>query len=340
MHMYKWIGGTLLAVWTLSFGLVVFATDLDILKFIPSMVNAAARTESRTAISSPGYVISSPGSYYLTQNIRVESSDGFGVKITADNVTLDLNGFSMGSPEAIGSTRGVYIFDAKNVEIRNGTLHNCGESGVEAEGECRSLRFIDLRVKSNFICGMYLAGSGHIIRGCTAVGNGQQGFFAQDSIIQDSSSYFNRTGVYLDGGSLINSLVHDNAEYGVQASNALIRNCTISDNGYSGITASYCTILQNQIQGNNKENISTDAGLLVNNTCLVKDNMFFGNNYYNVYMTSINSSVENNLLVGSAVNFQAWGDFNYLAGNKAGGASEDYVVASNNTNGGNISLDP
>lgn len=51
--------------------------------------------EPRTPISSAGFVISTPGSYYLTANLV--SSGNAGIVIATNDVTLDLNGFTISS---------------------------------------------------------------------------------------------------------------------------------------------------------------------------------------------------------------------------------------------------
>lgn len=72
--------------------------------------------------------ISQPGSYYLTGNITVASGDG--IDITASNVTLDLNGFTIRSSSANGSGSGVASTPPtspagpilNNITIRNGNI--------------------------------------------------------------------------------------------------------------------------------------------------------------------------------------------------------------------------
>src|SRR5260370_6407387 len=54
--------------------------------------------EARTPISSAPFTISAPGSYYLTKDLSVTT--GNGITISADNVTLDLNGFTISSTAA------------------------------------------------------------------------------------------------------------------------------------------------------------------------------------------------------------------------------------------------
>jgi hypothetical protein len=82
------------------------------------------------------YVISQPGSYYLTGNITGEPNKNC-IRIEANNVTLDLMGYSiMGVP---GSKSGVVICEILPIEevpftstIRNGSICMMGTNGLEA----------------------------------------------------------------------------------------------------------------------------------------------------------------------------------------------------------------
>ena len=75
----------------------------------------------RTLIRGSGPVtIATPGSYYLTSNINVAGTTG--VIITASNVTLDLNGFTVaGNLDSFGVVMGG---NTLNVVVRNGTIRN------------------------------------------------------------------------------------------------------------------------------------------------------------------------------------------------------------------------
>src|SRR5208282_3722482 len=61
-----------------------------------------SQIEPRAPISSAPFTISQPGSYYLTTNLTV--TGGNAITIAANNVTLDLNGFTISStaPSATG----------------------------------------------------------------------------------------------------------------------------------------------------------------------------------------------------------------------------------------------
>src|SRR4051812_10008933 len=77
------------------------------------------QVEARTivnAVNTPGdgsntFVISQPGSYYLTGNIT-GAAGKHGISVQADDVTLDLNGFALISGGS-GTVRGVDVPTAK-----------------------------------------------------------------------------------------------------------------------------------------------------------------------------------------------------------------------------------
>src|SRR2546423_9959248 len=107
-----------------------------------------AMTGNVTPGDTPGFpvTISLPGSYRLASNLTVPDSDTTAIRITAANVTLDLNGFAIlgpttcsrtGSPPPgflncfIGSGNGVESFIASsevpsNIAVINGTVRGMG----------------------------------------------------------------------------------------------------------------------------------------------------------------------------------------------------------------------
>jgi hypothetical protein len=76
--------------------------------------------EPRTPISSLPFNIANSGSYYLTKNVSVSNADG--IAISASNVNLDLNGFTISSTVGSG-TRAVYLnAQTDNITIGNGFI--------------------------------------------------------------------------------------------------------------------------------------------------------------------------------------------------------------------------
>jgi hypothetical protein len=85
------------------------------------------QTDPRTPISSAPFTISVSGSYYLTKNLTLTSSSSIprnGITIAANNVTLDLNGFTISSTTAASTTVGGIMLNSgvHNITIMNGFI--------------------------------------------------------------------------------------------------------------------------------------------------------------------------------------------------------------------------
>jgi hypothetical protein len=116
-------------------------------------------------------VITTGGSYYLTTNlVGVTSQDG--ITVQADNVTLDLNGFSLTG--VAGSHSGLVVSGAhNNLSVHNGVVQGWASKGIDAAGAGDS-HFSDLRVANNAGGGMQLGSFDRASR-CIVAGNGSVG---------------------------------------------------------------------------------------------------------------------------------------------------------------------
>ncbi len=86
--------------------------------------------------SSNQFIISNPGSYYLTGNIAGESGKN-GISIQASNVTIDLNGFALigGS----GTIDGIVApAPQTNIRVHNGSAQSWGGSGFNLQSATNS----------------------------------------------------------------------------------------------------------------------------------------------------------------------------------------------------------
>jgi hypothetical protein len=94
--------------------------------------------EARTAITNTASLvtISQPGSYYLTHNLTVSTGDG--IDINTNDVTLDLNGFTIRSTAASATGTGILLSDGwSDITIGNGHIRGGGTnngSGVFSGG--------------------------------------------------------------------------------------------------------------------------------------------------------------------------------------------------------------
>ena len=75
------------------------------------------------------YLITQPGSYRLSANMTVANSTA--IQVTASNVTLDLNGFTISCSACSGSTIGIVV-NGTGVTVRNGRV--TGFTGPEGAG--------------------------------------------------------------------------------------------------------------------------------------------------------------------------------------------------------------
>lgn len=126
-----------------------------------------AKLERRTPISS-ATTISTAGSYYLADNLALTS--GSGINIAADNVTLDLNGFTISSSAATPGGTAILINGVRrHIRIKNGFVRGTAtfsagsfagggfSDGVVANNpSCASIRVSDVSVSGIFGDGINL----------------------------------------------------------------------------------------------------------------------------------------------------------------------------------------
>jgi len=114
-------------------------------------------------------VINKSGSYILNRNI-VDNRAGFdGVAVTASNVTIDLEGFTLSS--TLSTTgNGFNATGQSNVVIRNGIITGFGGAAIIV-GNSGSVSAITATLNGSGIsCGIGCLASGNVIQGNTGLG--------------------------------------------------------------------------------------------------------------------------------------------------------------------------
>jgi parallel beta-helix repeat protein len=214
--------------------------------------------------------ITQRGSYYLTQDVNFTSTTQNAVIVGCNDVTIDLAGFTVMGPNS-GSYSGIYMNNRTNVEIRNGTVRDFYYGIRENSIYGSSCRVIAVRAISNQGSGMYIYGSGNLIKNCTAAENTINGIYVgAGSTVTGNTAYNNgNTGIYTDiGCTVTGNTAYSNGSYGfnVGSSSAIIGN-TARDNGSYGIrTPSYSLVDQNAAFGNTT-NLSTGTGCVLGTNC-------------------------------------------------------------------------
>jgi len=135
--------------------------------------------EPRTPISNEEYYIGSPGSYYLTTNLTGASAGNpYGIWIASDNVTIDLNDFTIQG--AAGSHHGIYIYGSHtNITICNGTITGWGADGISSNypsAPPQNVILTNLKITGNTGNGIAV-GNGYVISNCSIQNNGSIGIF-------------------------------------------------------------------------------------------------------------------------------------------------------------------
>ncbi|HXG46814.1 MAG TPA: right-handed parallel beta-helix repeat-containing protein [Methylomirabilota bacterium] len=252
------------------------------------MFKTLQQIEPRTPIGSLPYIITQPGSYYLTTNLTGTFGQ-HGITVIADDVTLDLGGFSLQGGGS-GLSGIVVTGFRRNLRLRNGTISDWTGMGVAAFGAVDS-SFEGLHLQRNTGTGLD-AGSNSVIRACTAVENGAGIAAWRGSVITDCVARGNRgnglvanagssiqrclasqngdTGIRLAAGGLVTDCVsHANGTNGVTASQSVISRCSISQNGGVGIEAGLASHVSGcVIQGNRGDGLRIDSGAVVtDNVC-------------------------------------------------------------------------
>ncbi len=257
----------------------------------PTMLTLS-QIEPRTPISSVPYTISSPGSYYVTTNLTVPTSES-GIFISANNVTLDLNGFTL--------TGINQLFDAiqadsaqTNIVIRNGSINNWANGVVINSGSNLSVEHIAVSSVGGY--GILLGGSG-AVRDCMVQGNGTVEF----------------DGIFISGGVVVDCVVSGNVGNGIEAQSSQVRHCLVENNGGIGIVLDgNCQVTGNTLVGNGgTHNLEING----TNNCVEDNHVTGSGSGIGIY---VSTSSTNNIIARNTVEGFGANNYSIGSGNDAG----------------------
>ncbi len=157
----------------------------------------AVNAENTPGDASASFVIAQPGSYYLTGNLQADAAKD-AIHISTDNVTLDLNGFTIDGATATGPSTAISITDDyMGITIANGNIANWLDVGIHGE-DATELEFHDLRF-SDLGGEAILIGAAHChdcsFHRCDGAFSASSNAILEDSLITDS------TGAVVDVGT-------------------------------------------------------------------------------------------------------------------------------------------
>jgi len=214
--------------------------------------------EARTAITNTISLvtIAQSGSYYLTHNLTVSTGDA--IDITTNNVTLDLNGFTISSTAAsstgvailLGSSSALRNVTILNGFIKSGTTNNglnvyAGSGfnyGISFNAQPTMVSVRDVTVSGCLQAGIYLTQNGSLVENCKVLSTGGMGIYAttvRQCVVRDcGNGAIQCEGAY-DCSGETTSL---NVVYTIVGS--VVQNCSgTCVNGYaiSGTTVNNCS---------------------------------------------------------------------------------------------------
>lgn len=192
-----------------------------------------------TAGDSPGFpvTISESGSYRLTSNLDVtgEANPEYvtAIRVTANNVTVDLGGFSILGPARCiepgsfpnatvtcalaGSGIGVDAGNQRDVAVLHGSILGMGSMGVAGGG---SARVENVHARGNGWAGIVV--SDGIVRGNVVAVNRTTGIFMGGNGLVEGNQVFANggSGILTYTGSLITrNAIWGNSRYGIELPN-------------------------------------------------------------------------------------------------------------------------
>ncbi len=255
-----------------------------------------AQIEARTPISYLPFVISQPGSYYLTTNLT-DTAGTNGIIVEADNVSIDLCGFVLaGSGGFSLSSSGLStgFVTRNNLEVRNGTVCHWGFSGVRAMYANNS-RFEKLRLCGNGSDGLS-AGYGCTIRECVTLTNSSNGIYARDaSVIASCTAVSNGFyGIQVEGNGVVeNCTASYNQDLGiVGGKSSTVRGCSAVGNWNAGILVDDYATAVDCVANTNGQAGFYNHGIFGGNYSIISRCTAIGNFHDGIYALG-GSTVEN-----------------------------------------------
>ncbi len=151
-------------------------------------------------------LITQPGSYRLTSNLEVPDAGTTAIQITANDVTLDLNGFTISGPNVCTSSPVRCTFSG-------------GGIGIMAVGPVNVVSPANVRVFNGTVRGMgghgiRMMGDGTVVEKVNSISNGGPGIVVGEGSVLDSVAKLNGSGAALVG-LIVRNCVSNNNVFGI-----------------------------------------------------------------------------------------------------------------------------
>lgn len=318
--------------------------------------------EPRTPIdaaNTPGdatslFRISAPGSYYLTGEVAGAAGKN-GIAVEADDVTIDLGGFTLRG--GTGTLDGVYVTGGHaRLVLRNGTITGWADDGVdEVDTAATAGTYQDLRLVTNGAAGLRL-GTHAVVTGCNFLSNGGRGVFVDGSAtVRRCRAHDNGdSGICISAGTVLDSVSSANTSHGFECVDepVLIQDCVAFENSGSGFRIfgggriTGCIARLNDNSGIDAGSFSTVTrctvknnpwGIFAGSSCRIVDNMCEGNGD-GIYTFGSRNEIDGNQAINGGTGIKVDDPFpastnNLVIRNTAGNNTTNFNIAANNRYG-------
>jgi len=214
-----------------------------------------SEVEARTPIKASDLplVINESGSYYLTETIEFSQTDTNGITVTADDVTIDLNGYALVGQFWNGTTGDGIHGSGSRLSVMNGSVRKWRNNGISLGNQSR---VTNVKAHSNVNRGI------------------EVGFH---SLVEDCIAQANEgAGIYLAGKCTVKNCIANgnysttSSGYGIRAgANSVVTGCVANDNADDGINANTgCVIARCSSCNNTQAGIDADGSAVIGNVCL------------------------------------------------------------------------
>lgn len=307
----------------------------------PGPIKSTPGPEPRIAVNAqntPGdathlFRISQPGSYYLEANILGQPGLN-AIAIEANNVALDLNGFSIvGVPGSRSAIR--IIQSSSHLTIRNGSIRFWPEHGIEVVNPETSVNALieSLIVAEIGLIGV-MAQDRATIRNCIMERCGSDGIRARSDANVSECVLFGNIGRGIQAGDCAivrRCSVRENTGAGIVVGvSSIISECTVCSCGSVALAAQAgCRVTDNVLQ-DNQGGITADSFNLI--TGNIVSRQFASTGSFGIRVTATGNRVESNSVLIHTPGIQLQARDNFLFRNSVA-SSQAYVIVPFNAAG-------
>lgn len=275
----------------------------------PGMPSEPVIRADTQSIPNLPFTIHDSGSYCLTANLTHLDPLTNAIEVDANNVTIDLCGYSITGPTIAHNEMcsGIYMNGRKNVEIRNGTITNFPNNGIfEANSgvlpDASGHRVIAVRVTSIGGHGIILRGRNHTVRDCT--------------VTQTQMDIVEGVGTITCGhiSMVVGNVVSESRILGILTNTGCtIRDNTVADCSFGISPGLGCSVIDNTITSMLVDGIWIREA----DGCLVRGNTLRANGGNGINVEAYDNAIEENLVTscGGGIYF-VYGE-NVYANNRA-----------------------